>query len=65
MAHSKHYAKVKYYYEQGYWKKFMVYNIVGKNWITPEEYEEITGEPYVKPQPPVEQEEDEATEDKP
>ena len=31
MAHSKKYAKVKYYYEQGYWKKFMVYNIVG--WI--------------------------------
>lgn len=24
MAHSKKYAKVKYYYEQGYWKKFMV-----------------------------------------
>lgn len=46
MAHSKKYAKVKYYYEQGYWEKFMVYNIVGKNWITTKEYEEITGEPY-------------------
>lgn len=50
MAHSKKYAKVKYYYEQGYWKKFMVYNIVGKKWITAEEYEEITGDPYGAPE---------------
>lgn len=50
MAHSKKYAKVKYYYEQGYWKKFMVYNIVAKKWITAKEYEEITGDPYVTPE---------------
>ena len=47
-THSKNFAKVKYYYEEGFWKKFMVRNVVGK-WITPEEYEEITGEPYVAP----------------
>ena len=28
----------------------MVYNVVAKNAITPEEYEEITGEPYVAPE---------------
>lgn len=43
--HSKNYEKVKRYYEQGLWTKEMVYNVVGR-WITPEEYEEITGEPY-------------------
>jgi len=56
MEHSKQYAKVKYYYEQGDWKKFMVYNIVAKKWITAEEYEEITGEPYVNPKPAAETE---------
>jgi len=43
--HSKNYDKVKNYYDTGRWNKQMVYNVVGK-WITPEEYEEITGEPY-------------------
>lgn len=50
MEHSKHFEKVKYYYEEGFWNKRMVYNVVAKGWITPEEYEEITGEPYVAPE---------------
>lgn len=44
--HSKNFAKVKYYYDNGLWSKTKVHNAVGK-WITPAEYEEITGEPYV------------------
>ena len=44
--HSKNFEKVKNYYDKGLWSKDKVYNVVGK-WITPEEYEEITGEPYV------------------
>lgn len=43
--HSKNFGKVKKYYDDGIWSKTRVYNAVGK-WITPEEYEEITGEPY-------------------
>lgn len=44
MAKTK-FEKVKDYYDRGLWTKTMVYNVVGK-WITPEQYEEITGEPY-------------------
>lgn len=45
--HSKNFEKIKGYYDKGLWTKEMVYNVVGKkNGITPEEYEEITGEPY-------------------
>lgn len=49
---SKNYAKVKKYYDNYLagitpnWDKQRVYNVVGK-WITPEEYEMITGEPYI------------------
>lgn len=43
--HSKNYEKVKKYYDEGVWSITRVYNAVGK-WITAEEYEEITGEPY-------------------
>lgn len=46
MEHSKNFEKVKHYYNEGYWKQFMVYNVVAKGWITPAEYEEITGEKY-------------------
>lgn len=53
MEHSKHFEKVKYYYEEGFWNIRMVYNVVAKGWITPDEYEEITGEKY---KPPVTQE---------
>ena len=44
--HSAKYEKVKGYYDNGYWTKKMVWNAVGKGWITPDEYTEITGEPY-------------------
>lgn len=44
--HSKKYKKVKGYYEAGLWDKHKVRNAVIKNWITPEEFEEIVGEPY-------------------
>lgn len=38
---------IKSYYDNAFWTKQMVYNIVGKEYgITPEQYEEITGEPY-------------------
>jgi hypothetical protein len=46
MEHSKNFEKVKNYYLNKLWNKKRVYNAVGK-WITAEEYEEITGEPYV------------------
>lgn len=39
------YDMVKDYYDRRLWSKQRVYNAVGK-WITAEEYEEITGEPY-------------------
>lgn len=42
---SKNFEKVKNYYDKGLWNKTRVYNAVGK-WITAEEYELITGEPY-------------------
>lgn len=42
---SKNFEKVKRYYDNGFWNKLMVYNVVGKL-ITAEEYELITGEPY-------------------
>ena len=38
--------RVEFYYEQGLWSKQRVYNVVGKV-VTPEEYEQITGEPYI------------------
>lgn len=42
---SKNFEKVKYYYDHGNWNIERVHNAVGK-WITPEEYEIITGEKY-------------------
>ena len=46
MEHSAKYDKVKAFYDGGYWTKNMVKNAVIKNWITEDEYAEITGEPY-------------------
>lgn len=40
------FQKIKKYYESGFWTKAMVRNAVIKGKITPEEYEEITGESY-------------------
>lgn len=49
-THSKNFKKVKNYYDQGLWSKARVRNAVtnpkSNPWITAEEYEEITGEPY-------------------
>lgn len=42
---SKNFEKVKGYYDKGLWSKQKVRNAVGK-WITAEEYELITGEPF-------------------
>lgn len=44
--HSAKYEKVKRYYDKGLWTKEMVRNAVVKEWITAEEYKEITGEDY-------------------
>lgn len=43
---SKKFAKVKRYYDEGLWSKRQVHDAVVKGWITAEEYEIITGEPY-------------------
>lgn len=44
--HSKMFEKIKKYYDDGLWNKEMVRNAVIKGKITPEEYAEITGDPY-------------------
>ena len=44
--HSEKFELVKGYYDSRFWKKKAVRNAVVKGWITAEEYEEITGEPY-------------------
>jgi len=43
---SKKFAKVKRYYDSDLWNKTMVADAVKKGWITAEEYQIITGEPY-------------------
>ena len=43
---SPKFNKVKRYYDQGLWNITMVRNAVVKRWITAEEFEQITGEPY-------------------
>lgn len=45
MKHSKKFDLVKEFYDYRLWSKTRVWNAVGR-WITAEEYEEITGEPY-------------------
>lgn len=45
---SPKFQKVKYYYDNGLWGIERVRNAVVKNWITTEEFEEITGEPYAE-----------------
>ena len=40
------FEKVKMYYENGYWTLEMVRNAVIKNWITVEQFKEITGKDY-------------------
>ncbi len=43
--YSKKFQFVKDNYDEGFYDKRKVHDLVGKR-ITPEEYEEITGEPY-------------------
>lgn len=43
---SKNYAKVKGFYDRGLWSAARVKNAVKAKWITPAEYELITGEKY-------------------
>lgn len=43
---SKKFKKVKNYYDSGLWTIEMVRQAVIKNWITAEEFEIITGQPY-------------------
>ena len=43
---SKNYAKVKNFYDRGLWREARVKNAVKARWITPAEYELITGEKY-------------------
>lgn len=46
MQHSKKFKKVKGYYDSGLWNKSKVHDAVFHSWITAEEYEEITGDPF-------------------
>jgi uncharacterized XkdX family phage protein len=45
---SKNYEKVKRFYDRGLWSKVRVKNAVKARWITPAEYELITGEKYTE-----------------
>ena len=44
--HSPNYKDIKEFYDHGLWSKARVHKAVVCGWITSEEYEEITGEPY-------------------
>lgn len=44
--HSEKFELVKGYYDAGLWKKKAVKNAVRREWITADEYAEITGETY-------------------
>lgn len=37
---------IKSYYKRGLWSITRVRNVTEKGWITPGEFEEITGQPY-------------------
>ena len=40
------FRRIKDFYDEELWTKEMVYNTVAAGRITPEQYEQITGEPY-------------------
>lgn len=46
MEHSKNYSKVKNWYNMRMWNESRVRDAVKMNWITPEEFKEITGIDY-------------------
>lgn len=45
-AHSPMFEAVKHYYRKGMWSDNAVRNAVMHEWITADEYEEITGKKY-------------------
>lgn len=45
---SSKFEKVKRYYDNGLWNIKQVRDAVTKGWITAEEFEIITGQPYVE-----------------
>lgn len=46
MEHSKNFEKVKGYFQKKLWNESRVRNAVLKNWITEDEFKEITGKDY-------------------
>lgn len=46
MEHSRYFYKVKLYWHSGLWNETRVRNAVLKNWITAEEYKEITNKDF-------------------
>lgn len=46
MEHSKNYDKVKRFYDMKMWDETKVRNAVRMNWITTDEFKEITGKDY-------------------
>lgn len=48
MNSKKKIEKYKRFYENGFWTKKMVATLVHDGKLTPEEYEEITGETFVE-----------------
>lgn len=46
MEYSKHYQKVKRYYDMKMWDENRIRNAVKTGWITEEEFVEITGIAY-------------------
>nr|MDH3163246.1 XkdX family protein [Bacillus licheniformis] len=50
------YTYIKGFYEDGLWTKKQVHDVVVAGRITPEQYEEITGDPYDPDSPPNEDE---------
>lgn len=46
MKRNEKYDKVKLYYDMGMWNEVRVRNAVKMNWITREEFKEITDKDY-------------------
>lgn len=46
MEHSAKFEMIRDFYIQGFWSETKVRNAVVKNWITAEEFKEITGKDY-------------------
>lgn len=44
--HSPKFDMIKSYYVRKLWSITRVYNVTVKGWITPAEFEEITGQPF-------------------